>query len=159
MNHTLIYSLIAAGLIVIALLLTVIFRQLRQEKARKRKQETDEARLLQQLEERQAYLSESIRLVAGAILHDDKMSATEGCIRLKVLLENYRPQLLQEDSLGVIVQMHDKTSHIPIKDEWKALPKTLRQSYLQEMEQLEAQHMDAIRGAARALSSGQYLNG
>jgi len=159
MNHTLIYSLIAAGLIVIALLLTVIFRQLRQEKARKRKQETDEARLLQQLEERQAYLSESIRLVAGAILHDEKMSATEGCIRLKVLLENYRPQLLQEDSLGVIVQMHDKTSHIPIKDEWKALPKTLRQSYLQEMEQLEAQHMDAIRGAARALSSGQYLNG
>jgi len=159
MNHTLIYSLIAAGLIVIALLLAVIFRQLRQEKARKQKQEADEARLLQQLEERQAYLSESIRLVAGAILHDEKMSATEGCIRLKVLLENYRPQLLQEDSLSVIVQMHDKTSHIPIKDEWKALPKKLRQSYQQEMEQLETQHMEAIRGAARVLSSGQYLDG
>jgi len=158
MNHTLIYGLIAAGLVVIALLLAVIFRQLRQEKARKQKQEADEARLLQQLEERQAYLTDSIRLVAGAILHDDRMSATEGCIRLKVLLENYRPQLLQEESLSVIPLIHDRTSHIPIRDEWKALPKKLRQSYLKEMEQLENQHMEAIRGAARALCSGQYLD-
>lgn len=159
MNHTLIYGLIAAGLVVIALLVAVIVRQLRQEKVRKRKQEADEARLLQQLEEREAYLSESIRLVAGAILHDEKMSATEGCIRLKVLLENYRPWLLEKENLRIIVQMHDKTSHIPIREEWKALPKKLKQSYLQEMEQLENQHMEAIRGAARALSSGQYLDG
>jgi len=95
--------------------------------------------------------------VAGAILHDEKMTATEGCIRLKVLLENYRPQLLQEDVLRVITVVHDQTSHIPIKEEWQALPKKLKREYQTEMEQLENRHLDAIQNASKALSSGQYL--
>jgi hypothetical protein len=158
MNTTLIYTLIAGGLVAIALLATLILRQLQRERARKAEQAAQEEQWLQQFEARQAYLSESIRLVAGAILHDEKMTATEGCIRLKVLLENFRPHLLQEEPLRVISRIHDQTSHIPIKDEWQALPKKLKREYRQEMEQLENSHLDAIQGAARALSSGQYLS-
>lgn len=158
MNNTLIYGLIAAGLVVITALAAVIFRQLQQEKARKAMQAAQEAEWLKQYDARQEYLSESIRLVAHAILHDEKMTATEGCIRLKVLLENFRPQLLQEELLQVITEVHDRTSHIPIKDEWKALPKKLKLEYQREMEQLENGHLHAIQGAARALSSGQYLS-
>jgi len=157
MNNTLIYTLIAAGLVAIAVLTAVIIKQLQREKVRKAQQAAQEAQWLQQFEAHQDYLSESIRLVAGAILHDEKMTATEGCIRLKVLLENYRPQLLQEEALRVIGEVHDQTSHIPIKDEWQALPKKLKREYQAEMEQLENRHLDAIQNAAKALSSGQYL--
>jgi hypothetical protein len=158
MNNTLIYGLIAAGLVAITVLAAIIFRQLQQEKSRKTQQAAQETEWLKQFEARQEYLSESIRLVAHAILHDEKMTATEGCIRLKVLLENFRPQLLQEETFQVITEVHDKTSHIPIKDEWKALPKKLKLEYQREMEQLEQGHLNAIQGAAKALSRGQYLS-
>lgn len=156
MNDTLIYSLIAVGLVVIAVLTAVILQQLRRERARKAKQHAQEAEWVQQFEARQEYLSESIRLVASAILHDEKMTAAEGCIRLNVLLENFRPDVLQQPPFTIIKEMYDQTSHIPIKDDWKALPKKLKLEYQREIEQLENQHMSAIQGAAKALSSGQY---
>lgn len=157
MSTPLIYSLIVIGLLAIAVLSFVIHRQLASARARRQQQAEQEARALAYLEERHRYLQESIRLVAGAILHDDKMTLTEGCIRLKVLLENYRPQLLQQEAYAVITEVHDKTRHIPIKEEWKALPKRLRRSYEQEMQALEQQHAEAIRAVARELSSGAPL--
>ncbi|MGB2131092.1 MAG: DUF2489 domain-containing protein [Marinobacterium sp.] len=158
MSSTLIYSLIAVGLLAIAILSTLVYRQLSQARARKEEQAAREAAALAHLEERHQYLEESIRLVASAILHDDKMTLTEGCIRLKVLLENYRPQLLQQDAYAVITEVHDKTSHIPIKDDWKELPKKLQREYRQEMRALEQQHEAAVQAVARELSSGTGLN-
>lgn len=157
MNTTLTYSLIAAGLLGIVILSTVIYRQLHRGRVQREQQAEREAAAVSALEERQQYLQESIRLVAHAILHDDKMTLTEGCIRLKVLLENYRPHLLQQDAFAAITEVHDKTSHIPIKDEWQSLPKKLRNSYRQEMLALEQQHEAAVQAIAHELSSGEPL--
>ncbi len=157
MSSTLIYSLIAAGLVAIVILSAVIVRQLGRARRQREEQARREAATMAALEERHQYLQESIRLVAGAILHDEKMTLTEGCIRLKVLLENFRPQLLQQQAYAVITEVHDKTSHIPIKEEWQALPKKLKRSYEQEMRALEAQHLDAVQAIARELSSGEPL--
>ncbi|MBV0934465.1 DUF2489 domain-containing protein [Marinobacterium weihaiense] len=157
MSTTLIYGLTALGVLAIIVLSVVIHRQVRQAQARKAEQARREAAAVAALEERHQYLQESIRLVAGAILHDDKMTLTEGCIRLKVLLENYRPQLLQQEAYAVITEVHDKTSHIPIKDEWQALPKKLKRSYQQEMQALEQEYETAVHGIARELSSGTPL--
>ncbi|GAA0794450.1 DUF2489 domain-containing protein [Marinobacterium sediminicola] len=157
MSNTLIYSLIAIGLLAIVILSAVIYRQLSRARARQQQQAAREAAALAALEERHQYLQESIRLVAGAILHDEKMTLTEGCIRLKVLLENFRPQLLQQEAYAVITEVHDRTSHIPIKEEWQALPKKLKREYQQEMEALEAEHQEAVNAIARELSSGEPL--
>lgn len=157
MSNTLIYSLIAIGLLAIVILSAVIHRQLSRARARQQQQAEREAAALAALEERHQYLQESIRLVAGAILHDEKMTLTEGCIRLKVLLENFRPQLLQQEAYAVITEVHDRTSHIPIKEEWQALPKKLKREYQQEMEALEAEHQEAVNAIARELSSGEPL--
>ncbi len=157
MSSTLIYSLIAAGLVAIVILSAVIVRQLGRARRPREEQARREAAAVAALEERHRYLQESIRLVAGAILHDEKMTLTEGCIRLKVLLENFRPQLLQQQAYAVITEVHDKTSHIPIKEEWQALPKKLKRSYEQEMRELEEQHLAAVQVIARELSSGEPL--
>lgn len=157
MSSILIYSLIAVGVLAILVLSVVIYRQLGQARTRREEQAAREARAVAHLEERHRYLQESIQLVAGAMLHDEKMTLTEGCIRLKVLLENFRPQLLQQEAYAVINEMHDRTSHIPIKEEWQALPKKLKRSYEQEMRQLEATHQDALQAVARELSSGVPL--
>ncbi|MBP0048609.1 DUF2489 domain-containing protein [Marinobacterium sp. AK62] len=157
MSTPLIYSLIVAGLVAIAILSLIIYRQLHRARAERTEQARREAAAIEALEERHQYLQESIRLVAGAILHDDKMSMTEGCIRLKVLLENFRPQLLEQEAYAVITEVHDKTSHIPIKEEWKALPRKLQRSYEKEMRELEQQHETAIQSVARELSSGKPL--
>ncbi|GAA0688112.1 hypothetical protein GCM10009104_12760 [Marinobacterium maritimum] len=157
MSSTLIYSLIAAGLVAILILSAVIVRQLGRARRLREEQAKREAAAVAALEERHQYLQESIRLVASAILHDEKMTLTEGCIRLKVLLENFRPQLLQQDAYAVITEVHDKTSHIPIKEEWQALPKKLKRSYEQEMRELETQHLEAVQAVARELSTGEPL--
>lgn len=158
MNDTLIHGLIAAGLMAIIALILLIGRQLRQERARRRQQAAQEADWLAQFEAHQSYLRESIQLIAHALLHDRELPATEGCIRLKVLLENFRPGLLQEESLQVISEIYDKTCHIPIRDRWQALPKKLKREYRREMAQLEEQHRPAIERAARVLSSDQWLS-
>ncbi len=157
MSTTLTYSLIALGLLAIVILSAIIQRQLGRARKLKAEQAEREAAAVEALEERHQYLQESIQLVAGAILHDEKMTLTEGCIRLKVLLENYRPQLLQQDAYAVINEVHDKTSHIPIKDEWQALPKKLKRSYEQEMRALESEHQAAVEVIARELSTGEAL--
>ncbi len=157
MSTTLTYSLIALGLLAIVILSAIIQRQLGRARKLKAEQAEREAAAVEALEERHQYLQESIQLVAGAILHDEKMTLTEGCIRLKVLLENYRPQLLQQDAYAVINEVHDKTSHIPIKDEWQALPKKLKRSYEQEMRALESEHQAAVEVIARELSTGETL--
>ncbi len=157
MSTTLTYSLIALGLLAIIILSAVIQRQISRARALKAEQVERETAAVAALEERHQYLQESIQLVAGAILHDEKMTLTEGCIRLKVLLENYRPQLLQQEAYAVISEVHDKTSHIPIKDEWQALPKKLKRSYEQEMRALETEHQAAVEVIARELSVGEVL--
>lgn len=157
MNSILIYSLIAIGLVAILILSAVIVRQLSRARVQREQQAEREAAAVAALEERHQYLQDSIRLVASAILHDEKMTLTEGCIRLKVLLENFRPQLLLQEAYAVITEVHDKTSHIPIKEEWQALPKKLKRSYEQEMRALEAEHQQAVETIARELSSGDPL--
>ncbi|MBA4502856.1 DUF2489 domain-containing protein [Marinobacterium marinum] len=157
MSPVLIYSLIAVGVSAILILSFVIYRQLGQSRARRAEQAAREAKALAHFEERHRYLQDSIQRVAIAMLHDDKMTLSEGCIRLKVLLENFRPALLQQEAYAVITTVYDRTSHIPIKEEWQALPKKLKRSYEQEMRELEQQHHDAIQAAARELSSGEAL--
>ncbi|MBR9828627.1 MAG: DUF2489 domain-containing protein [Oceanospirillales bacterium] len=157
MSTTLIYSLTAAGLLAILTLSAVIYRQVQRARIQREQQAAREAEAIAHFEAHHQYLEESIRLVAGAILHDEKMTLTEGCIRLKVLLENYRPQLLQQETYAVISEVYDKTSHMPIKEEWQALPKKLKHSYQQEMQALEQQYEAALQVVARELSSGEPL--
>lgn len=96
------------------------------------------------------YLIDSIRIIARSIV-DGQCPMIEGCIRLKVMIDNYAPQLHQQPELQVVELIYVKTSHIPTLEAWKNLPAHERNSFQTEMDHLESEHAVSIKEAARFL--------
>jgi len=153
MNSVLVYSLIAIGLVAIVVLSLLIRRQLRSQREARNRQAEKAARLAAQAQEHHRYLVDSVRIIAGAVLHDEKMTLTEGCIRIKVLLDNLAPQLHQHETLAVINRVYAATSHIPFLEAWKALSREERAGFEREMAHIEAEHKDEVHRAMRALQT------
>jgi uncharacterized protein HemX len=86
MNSQLLYLLIALGIALCAVLVALIRRQLRAQRERLDVQEQQRQKLEREAREHRDYLADSVRIIANAVLHDEKMTITEGCIRLKVLI-------------------------------------------------------------------------
>lgn len=96
------------------------------------------------------YLIESIRVISRGIL-DEQCPKIEGCIRLKVLIDNYSTQLHQQDDLQVIELIYAKTSHIPTLEKWKSLSKGEKLNFQNEMDSIENAFAEKITKAARFL--------
>jgi len=153
MSDTLIYLLILAGLVVILLLSLLIRRQLRDRQAVREQQQRQRIQLEREAREHRRYLVDSIRIIAAAVLHDEKMTMTEGCIRLKVLLDNLAPHLHQHEQFAVINRVFEATSHIPFLEEWQALSSAQKREYEREMAQVEAEQGERVRHAMQALQT------
>ena len=148
-------TLIIIGLIVIVGLVMLIRWQLKtQREVQQAKQRLiDEARAKAQ--EQRDYLIESVKVISLAI-GDGQCELTEGCIRLKKLLDHLAPHLHRHESFSIFNQIYDATAHMPILDEWKKLKLKQRFEMTQEREQLENEHRDAILAAAKALSEYRF---
>lgn len=153
MNTNLTYLLIGLGLLVCVILVGVIVRQLRAQKQREAEQAAHAEKVADDAQKHRRYLIDSIKLVAGAVLNDENMTLTEGCIRIKVLLDNLAPHLLKQPEFAVIDTVYGKTEHIPFLEQWKALPDDDKRKYLEEMESVEADHRPDVNEAMRQLQS------
>ncbi len=151
MNESLVYTLILIGVIAIALLAWFIAKQLREQREITRQLAEQEEKLAVETAANRRYLTESIRIIANAILHDDKITLTEGCMRLKVMIDNYDASLHQDPDYQVIEEVYGKTSHIPILQDWKALDKQTQQKFQMEMFKVEAECQERIHAAAQRL--------
>lgn len=156
MNTALTYTLIVTGLVAIVLLSLTIRRQLRTQREQRARQEAAAARLEQDAQEQQRYLIDSVRIIAGAVLNDERMTITEGCIRLKVLLDNLAPELHQHADFAVIDQVYAATSHIPFLEAWKALSREEQARFEREMAQVESEHESRVRQAMLALGTWPF---
>lgn len=147
---TVTYVLISALVMVCVGLGVYIVYLLRQNKQRKQKYtDVSDAYAASALKQR-TYLIDSIRIISRGIL-EEQCPLVEGCIRIKVLLDNLSPQMHQQDSLAVIELVYGKTAHIPMLDEWKSLSSEQKRVYQQEMDLVEQQHAEAIQAAAKFL--------
>jgi hypothetical protein len=153
MNTSLTYTLIVTGSVAIVLLSLLIRRQLRSQREQKAQRAAEAARLEQEAQAHRRYLIDSVRIISQAVLHDDKMTITEGCIRLKVLLDNLAPHLHQHEHFAVIEQVFDATRHIPFLDGWKALSRREQARFELEMAKIEAEHEPRVRKAMEALQT------
>lgn len=151
MSASLTYTLIAIGLVAIVLLSTLIYRQLKTARELREQQEQQAREYEQQAQEQRRYLIDSIRIIASAVLHDEKMTMTEGCIRVKVMLDNLAPHLHQHENFAVIERVYRATEHIPFLEDWKALSRTEKREYQKEMAQLEKEHGEQVRTAMTEL--------
>ncbi|GGC04186.1 hypothetical protein GCM10011352_33010 [Marinobacterium zhoushanense] len=153
MSASLTYLLIAAGLIVILILSLVIRRQLLAQKHAREQEQQQRETLERDAREHRQYLIDSVRIIAAAVLHDDKMTMTEGCIRLKVLLDNLAPHLHQHEQFAVINRVFEATSHIPFLEQWRALSSAEKRRYEKEMAQVEKEQGEHVRHAMQALQT------
>ncbi len=117
----------------------------------KKQQQEEERKTKQRYEEQRSYLIESITVISKAYGNDDKLSCTEACMRLSTLLEALAPQLLESPEVSVIREVHKRTEHIPIKEEWKALSKQQKWKFSKEMAKLDSEYKAKVLDATRYL--------
>lgn len=97
---------------------------------------------------RQAYLRESIAVLAKSML-DDQVELSEGCLRIKVLVDHYDSRLHDDPKFAVFMTMHDKLEAHPRFEARKAVDKKFLQKLDDARHQIELTHREEIKQASR----------
>jgi len=137
---------IVIALVVIGLLLAYIWRQskaLSEQRLRDKKTAEFQAK-------RRDEMVESIRMIAMAI-EANQVEYSEGCLRLKGLLEHVAPELLEKPPFQVFQEVHDKISHMPTHRARKMTDSQTLEKMDQERLAVEQEHADDIRQAATTI--------
>lgn len=146
MPQSLQWILIAAGVIAIAGLTLYIIYQWR--RLRHHRRAAERTRALQA--ERRDSMIESIRILAMT-LQQEQVEPSEGCIRIKGLLDHVEPELLNHSPYDVFQTIYDKTEHMPTHEARKQAEPRLIQRLDEERFALEAAYADAIQEGAMAI--------
>ena len=146
MPQNLQWILIVVGVVVIAGLTFFILRQWR--RLRQHRRAVERTRALQS--ERRDSMIESIRILAMT-LEQEQVEPSEGCIRIKGLLDHVEPELLEYSPYDIFQTMYEKTEHMPTHEARKQADPKLIRRLDEERFALEAHHAEAIREAAVAI--------
>ncbi len=141
---------IAIGLVLIVGLAAIIWVTWRDLKKLKAAQAKHQAEQQQELDKHRRYLVESMQVIAKTML-DDQLELSEGCIRIKVLLDNYDADLHRLDKFRVFNLMYQGLSHMPTHEARKQTDSKLIRKLDAERFKLEREHRDAIRHSAQQL--------
>jgi hypothetical protein len=140
------WTLIATGLVIIALLAAFIFRQarvIRQARIREARHRAFQA-------DRRDSMIDSIRVLAMAI-EQDQVEYSEGCLRIKGLLDHVAPALLGQSQFRIFQEIHDHLEHMPTHRARQETDLRFVQKMDRERYALETRYSDSIRRAATAL--------
>jgi hypothetical protein len=146
MSEVVIWSGIILGLVLIAGLGWFILTKSREIKAFKIQQTQQD---VQQKEQRD-YLVNSIKVIATTML-DDQVELSEGCIRIKVLIDHFDASLHEVEAFKIFEQMYRDTEHMPTHQARKNTDKNFIHKLDQQRFALEKQHRESIRKAAKEL--------
>jgi len=146
MSEAIIWTGILVGLAMIAGLCWFILsksRELKLLQAQRTQQEVQQA-------EKRRYLVDSIKVIATTML-EDQVELSEGCIRIKVLIDHLDASLHEQVSFKIFEQMYRDTEHMPTHQARKNTDKNFIHKLDQQRFALEKQHREAIRKAAKEL--------
>jgi len=101
-------------------------------------------------------IKRSLYLLADALL-DDKLTHTEGCLRICAIAASLEDQELIRREYGVLFRVAEATAHIPILDAWQALSREDKQRFDQERKVIEAKYSDAVIEAAQRIKAHYSL--
>jgi len=146
MNETTIWLGIVIGLILITGLCRFIYIKHCELKTHQNllKEQNDH-----QVEQKE-YLVNSIKVIATAML-EDQVELSEGCIRVKVLIDHLDASLHEQEVFKIFEEMYRKTEHMPTHQARKNVDKNFIHKLDQQRFALEKQHRDSIRKAAGEL--------
>ncbi|WP_425641807.1 DUF2489 domain-containing protein [Marinomonas gallaica] len=152
MSTTSYFIALAVCLLLIVASIYFISRQLKLNKQRADRIQAGE----QRLQEERAKRIESVRILMQAIEEDDKLTWTEVAIRVKNLLDQLSIDLSEHESVSAIYVIEQNTQHIPTHDQWNELPLKARRKYRDEMDALEAKHLEQLRQAKNDLLAYKF---
>jgi len=156
MSDTVLFGISAVFAVVSAGLVVFIIRQLKSQREILAERERQQQILDEKNAERRAYLIESITVIANGMIEDDRLTLSEGVIRLQGLLSELAPEMLQQPDFIAIQSHYDKISHIPYLERWQALDKKEQRKYLREMKKLESESEELLMEAARKLRTNPF---
>jgi hypothetical protein len=148
------YLIIIAVAIVGILAVVAVWMQLKVYKLEKKKKQ-QQLELETQQKEHQAYLNNSIQVLAQGLI-DDQLTLTEGAIRISVLMENCQINEDVRKEFIAFFQLMEATSHIPILDQWKQLPKKQKLKLDLERLTIEQQFKDFVIDAAKRIRGREF---
>jgi Protein of unknown function (DUF2489) len=89
-------------------------------------------------------VTKSLYLIADAFL-DDKMTATEACMRICGLANHIADANHFRREYGVLFRVAEATAHIPILEDWQRLPKEQKYLFNKERRAIELKYQEAVR--------------
>jgi hypothetical protein len=146
MSDEIVWLGILVGLVMIAGLCWFILTKSRELKAFQVQRAQQDA---QQIEKR-SYLIDSIKVIATTML-EDQVELSEGCIRIKVLIDHLDASLHEQDAFKIFELMYRETEHMPTHQARKNTDKNFIHKLDQQRFALEKQHRESVRKAAKKL--------
>lgn len=136
---------IIAGLITLALAsyAAFLFFKLYQQKKALQQLETAQA---EKHDAQMKSVIESITSIAKA-MQQEQCPTIEGCIRLKVLIDQLRLEEHLKDNFTVFYTVYDKTAHIPTHQGWKDLKTKEKMVHTKLMMEIESEYESDIKQA------------
>ncbi|MFP8966594.1 DUF2489 domain-containing protein [Pokkaliibacter sp. CJK22405] len=139
-------TLLLVGLVAIALLTPLAIRLWREDRERSAQNRHAEETLRELEQQRQQHIQESVRVITSA-MKDGQCELTEGCIRLKGLLDTTYPGMLERQELKVLEEVWTRTEHIPRKEAFTELDLKHRRRHWADMDAMEEELRPAIERA------------
>ena len=108
-----------------------------------------------ELARKRKYINDSIQILARGTLQS-QLTLTEASIRISTLLDSLPVAPEVQKEYIAFYQLAEKTAHIPIMEDWKALSKKEKFNFDRQREEFEFQHADAIMAAAERSIGKQF---
>lgn len=134
---------IIAGSITIVLASYAAFLLVKLNKQKKAMQQSELAQA-EKHDARMESIIESITSIAKAMKHE-QCPTIEGCIRLKVLIDQLRLEEPLKENFTVFYTVYDKTAHIPTHQGWKDLKTKEKMVHTKLMMEIESEYEAEIK--------------
>ena len=149
MTEVPVWILVIAALVIVGLSAVATYYVLELRKVRK-----VQAQKLAEIEtaanEQRDRVNTSIQIIAKTLL-DEGVGLTEASIRIRVLLDSLQVTDLVREEFVAFYTIADKTSHIPILEDWKKLSRKEKFAFEKEMARVEAEYRDFALDAAKRI--------
>lgn len=152
MSESVVFFLIALGVLIIVFLSVFIFKKQVALQNIKLEQEKKAQRLRAIQQEKYKYVVDSLKILSQALI-SGQVGVVEGAIRIKVLIDHHDPDLHKNQSYSVFAEIFAETEHIPFLKAWKELDKRSKRKYEIFMSEIEANRGEEVKAAAEKLNT------
>lgn len=152
MSDSVLFFLIAVGVMIIVFLSFFIFKKYIALKNIKLEKAEQAQRLRAAQQEKYTYVIDSLKVLSQALI-TGQVGVVEGAIRIKVLIDHHDPDLHKNQSYAVFSDIFTETEHIPFLKAWKELDKRSKRKYEIFMSDIETSRGEEVKTAAMKLNA------